>query len=844
MKGINHVLSKLIILVITLVLITQLFIMTREITWHAILSTMNDIAWWQMVLLLIAGFLVIMPTLFNDLILREWQGYGLTTSEMLQRAWLVNVFNLNAGFIGILSVFLRRIFYNDQPKQKPIKPYIQMYILVQSGLLFATVVAFVILILDANKQLTEQLVWLALFILVAIIGIIVSFSKRINIWQSLNSTVVARFIINSVITLFAQVGLFILIGRIIDIDIGPSEIILSFIISSAIALITMTPGTWGSFDVAIIIMLSFFDVARVDSFIWLILYRVSYNLFPLLSAVALLFLRISKRINVSFRGVPHYVAQSVVHQFLIIILYLSGMLLVLAGTMPKVAEQIFVFNHLRSWPVTYTLINQLPNILFGFLILISARGIANRVQRAYGATIVVLLLVATYVFFFYQYVAPLFFIAVILIAVLFSKKSLYRKQFIHSWEEQAVDFLIWATLIISYLALGVVNLPPIHRHFRHVGNMPSMHWWYVGLIIISVVSVSGLALSKFLHSQQIPLGVGLDEARVNKVLTIGDNHYTNLVFLGDKRLYFYRIDDEDVVGIQFRIINNKAMVMGDPFGNEKYFAAAMEQFVNEADVLGYMPVFYEISENIAIMAHEFGYDFFKLGEEALVILDDFSTAGKKMQNIRSEMNQATRAGFKFKVLEPPFKHDVLQQMQLISDEWLAGREEKGYSLGFFDENYLQRGPIAVLEKEGQIEAFATLVTSYTEQQMTVDLMRFTHAAPNGVMDVLFVNVFDYAKQRHFKIFNLGMSPLANVGQHRQSFGRERLANLVYQFGSKVYSFEGLHHYKNKFTKVWQPMYIGYSRKSSIIAVMFGLLKIDNKGVKHAPKSDMRYTRSN
>ena len=89
-----------------------------------------------------------------------------------------------------------------------------------------------------------------------------------------------------------------------------------------------------------------------------------------------------------------------------------------------------------------------------------------------------------------------------------------------------------------------------------------------------------------------------------------------------------------------------------------------------------------------------------------------------------------------------------------------------------------------------------------------------------------------------------MSPLANVGLHRQSFGRERLANLVYQFGSKVYSFEGLHHCKNKFTKVWQPMYIGYSRKSSIIAVMFGLLKIDNKGVKYAPKSDMRYTRSN
>jgi phosphatidylglycerol lysyltransferase len=245
-----------------------------------------------------------------------------------------------------------------------------------------------------------------------------------------------------------------------------------------------------------------------------------------------------------------------------------------------------------------------------------------------------------------------------------------------------------------------------------------------------------------------------------------------------------------------------------------------------------------------MLAHEFGYDFFKLGEEAHVNLADFSTAGKKMQNIRSEMNQAGRAGFEFKVLTPPFSPEVIAQMQTISDEWLAGRDEKGYSLGFFDPNYLQRGEVAILEKDDRIEAFASLVVSHTEKQMAVDLMRFTASAPNGVMDVLFVNVFKYAKSQNYETFNLGMSPLANVGLHRQSFGRERLANLVYQFGSKVYSFEGLHHYKNKFSPTWQAMYIAYSRKSSIIAVMIGLLKVDNKGVAHAPEIDLRYTKDN
>jgi len=848
MTKIKHILSRLIVPTTTIILVIQLIFMTREITWRMIISTINDVAWWQAALLIVFGFLSVLVTTFNDTILAKWQNYRIGKVELYQRAWLINVFNINAGFAGTVSVLLRRILFFDQSKPNQLKPYFQMYVLSLTGLLLTSVCAFLALFLKIIPTFDDIMVWLATILIITSIIVTISFIPKLHLWLGMKRAIAKKFIGISCLALLLQMGLFVITG----ITIGVSSIqvgmmMFLFIIASTIAFVSMTPGSWGSFDVAMLLLLSNVDVSQDRAVVWLILYRVFYNILPLFSALGLFFYRLSRKLNVDYRGVPHYVAGIVTHRIITVTLYLLGFLLVLSGTMPDVAQKVMGLNRLLLLPSVYAIANQLPNIILGFLLLISARGVANQVIRAYKSTILVLVLVVIYTLISYQYIALVIFVTVLLIAFILSKKTLYRQQFIHSWEQQVVDGMIWGTLIVSYLLLGVVHAPFVQNHFHnlnHTGIMPSLHWWIMGVAVILVVSVFSVLLLRYLHAHQQQLGCIFDEERLNNILTVGDTHYTNLAFLGDKRLYYYQVNNQDVLAVQFRVINNKAMVMGDPFGDASYYAEGMQQFVEDADILGYMPVFYEVSERIAMLAHEFGYDFFKLGEEAHVALDQFSTSGKKMQNIRSVMHQATRGGFEFRVLQPPFSQDIMMQLRTISDEWLAGREEKGYSLGFYDDQYIQRYPIAVLEKNSHIEAYATLVTSHTEQQMAVDLMRFTKKSPNGVMDVLFVNTIAYAKAQGLMTLNLGMSPLANVGQHRQSFGRERLANLVYQFGSKVYSFEGLHHYKSKFTKKWVPMYIAYSRKSWILMVMIGLLKIDNKGVKRAPEIKVVYDKDN
>ena len=52
---------------------------------------------------------------------------------------------------------------------------------------------------------------------------------------------------------------------------------------------------------------------------------------------------------------------------------------------------------------------------------------------------------------------------------------------------------------------------------------------------------------------------------------------------------------------------------------------------------------------------------------------------------------------------------MIDQLRAVSDDWLKEKAaaEKGFSLGFFDADYLSRFPVAVVERGGAIEASPT-----------------------------------------------------------------------------------------------------------------------------------------
>ncbi|MFN1208939.1 phosphatidylglycerol lysyltransferase domain-containing protein, partial [Enterococcus lactis] len=80
------------------------------------------------------------------------------------------------------------------------------------------------------------------------------------------------------------------------------------------------------------------------------------------------------------------------------------------------------------------------------------------------------------------------------------------------------------------------------------------------------------------------------------------------------------------------------------------------------------------------------------------------------------------------------------ELREVSDNWLKGKPEKGFSLGYFDSYYLNQAPIAVMkDKDNKVVAFANIMPTGDHEMTSIDLMRSSEDAPSGIMDGIFIN---------------------------------------------------------------------------------------------------------
>jgi len=584
----------------------------------------------------------------------------------------------------------------------------------------------------------------------------------------------------------------------------------AYLLAIVAGMVSSVPGGIGVFESALILLLPSIPAPQLLGAI--VVYRGIYYLLPL--AVALLLIA-WREVSLSYKYKLKQLTLSgadwgtrIVPQLTSIGVFIVGISLILGGTIPIGAQHL---HKIRSFiPIEVLEMSHLLSSVVGLGLLLVAHGLHKRLKAARDVTVVLLVLASLASMVHVS--SPLYsgFLVGMIAIILLTKGEFYRGDRLI---ETSFNFN-WMVCVLLVIAASVWLGVFAHRHTEYSNEL----WWHftfkgdaarmlraeflvITLFILFMIFVllrGQPAKSKSPHSDQLPL--------IKTIIDQSLNCEANIALLGDKK---FLIDAKNDAFIMYQKSGRSWIALGDPVGNSERFESLAWTFRELCDQNNARCAFYQVSEDYLPLYIDLGLSFSKLGEEARVFLPDFSLEGSKRAVQRQTVSRAHRDGAVFSVVGPEAFDTLLPELKSISDQWLKTKNaaEKGFSLGSFQPDYLCHFDFAIVRVSGEIVAFANIWKTAVNEEISIDLMRFGDAAPKGVMDYLFVQLFLWGKEHGYTWFNLGMAPLAGLEARSLSPTWNKVAKLVYRLGDNYYNFEGLHFYKNKFHPKWQAKYL-------------------------------------
>jgi phosphatidylglycerol lysyltransferase len=574
---------------------------------------------------------------------------------------------------------------------------------------------------------------------------------------------VSQLIIAALDWMLASLVLFVLLAP--GNAMSYPEFLAVYLLAQLAGLVSQVPGGLGVFETVIVLMLSA-KLPANQIFGTLLGYRALYYWLPLGAAALLLgvqeILRKRERMNVFVRLFERWVSP-MVPQVFAFTAFIGGAILLFSGTTPVVEQRIVFLEKLV--PLPFLELSHFIGSVAGMGLLLLGRGLQRRLDAAYHLTIGLLIIgiAASLVKGFdYEEAIALF---LILLAIWPTRRHFYRKASLFSQPFSAG----WIAAIFIILGCSVWLGFYSYRHVEYTDSL----WWRfafgddasrflratVGVVVLGLFFAAARLLRP---APPQPTESGRQE--LEKAYTIVRNSVevsANLALLGDKRFLF---NPEGDAFIMYAVEGRSWIAMRDPVGPDLRWPGLIWKFRELSDRYGGRTVFYEVGHERLHLYLDLGLSLLKLGEEARVPLTTFSLEGRTRKRLRYNKRKLEKEGCRFEVLQPESVVAHLDELKNISDAWLTEKStrEKGFSLGFFQSDYIRRCPVALVIRNERIEAFANLWTGAQLEELSLDMMRYLPEAAEGVMEFLFICLMLWGKEQGYRWFNMGMAPFSGL----------------------------------------------------------------------------------
>jgi phosphatidylglycerol lysyltransferase len=584
--------------------------------------------------------------------------------------------------------------------------------------------------------------------------------------------------------------------------------VLAYALGLVAALVSHVPGGIGVFES---VVLAVVPSDRATLFAALIAYRIIYYLLPLALGVILLAWHESLRHRRTARvidGVQAF-ASSISPMLLSSAAFLGGAMLLLSGSLPAIQARMGVLSSIL--PLPFIEASHIAASLVGTALLLLAPGLYRRLDGAALATR--LLLVAGAVFSLakgidYEEATVCLALAGLL---QLTKRAFYRRT---ALIEQPLT-AGWLTAIAMAATLAAWAGLFAYRHVPYSDDL----WWnfalhgdaprYLRATLASAVFLTGFTAWRLMAPHPSCANAdaeGPDWPTIRAIIAQASRSEAMLALTGDKRFLVSEARDAFVM---YQVKGSSWIVMGDPVGAPQSWGSLLWTLRELSHGQQGRLLLYEVTPATLELAIGMGLQIVKYGEEAVVDLTRFALEAPQFRSVRKSQRVAIRDGARLRIVPAAAVPVILDQLEAISDAWMAakGHQEKGFSLGRFDREYLCNFDVALVMVEDRIVAFANLWLTADRNEASVDLMRQCDDAPAGAMDFLFVHLLLWAKERGYRRFTLGMVPLSGIEGRPLAPAWAKAAALIFRHGETFYGFRGLRSYKEKFAPQWEPRYL-------------------------------------
>jgi phosphatidylglycerol lysyltransferase len=498
------------------------------------------------------------------------------------------------------------------------------------------------------------------------------------------------------------------------------------------------------------------------------------------------------------------------------------------------------------FPLEFSWLSRALSILMGFALIVSSLNVWKRKKRAWA--VVVALAAFSTIFHLFQVrndkEAALSFM---LLLLLFLTRGLFIvKSGRPDLRSGLVRLLVSALVAVGYGITGFWLLD--ERHFGmnfHIADAtvatlrflsflsdPGLaprtqvgHWFLDSLYLIALTAsiYSGFALFRpvLYRFRTAPREAALAREIVQRYARTP----LDLFKLWPDKSYFFSPTRRSVIA--YRVADNTAIALGDPVGPEGEIGPTVREFLTLCRENGWAVAFYQTLPDFVPLYRGLRLRKLKIGDDAMVDLGRFSLQGKSKRELRSKLRQFEDLGIHTLEFQPPVPDDIIAQLKTVSEQWLQipGRRERSFTLGQFDPVYMRSKPVlVVVDGSGKLLAFINLI-SIDRNEITGDLMRRRRDAPNGIMDYLFLKLFDYARDRGYSRVSLGMAPMTGFQESEEATAEERAIHGIFKRLNFIFSFRGLYQYKAKFATSWEPRYLVYENVMELPRTAFALRRV-------------------